>query len=119
MSESTAKAERRDLRRAVGSDAVGVIDAHTLAIDHQILPNLNALHAKIADYDTRFAAHDKRVGEERTARLKMADEQRMYVDHEDWLLRRSVAMLSEDVTAWRAFRLRTFWQRLRWLLTGK
>ena len=55
------------------------------------------------------------VGEERTVRLKLAEEQRSYVDYEDRMLRHSIQELQRQpvlVTS-------TFWERLRWLVAGR
>jgi hypothetical protein len=48
------------------------------------------------------------VNEERTHRLKLADEQRAYVDRED----------RKQECALAAFKTMTFWQRLRWFVRG-
>ena len=67
-------------------------------------------------YNGRFLTLDKdlnairqAISDERTHRLKLADEQRAYVDHEDRLLRERI----------QAFVNRGFWSRLNWLLTGR
>jgi hypothetical protein len=98
VSGSVAKGYRRDLRRAVGSEALGLIDAHTAALDHQVLPNLNALQARLEDVDERLRALEHQ--------------------HDVRLTRLHTAI---DTTAQRvaAFLARPFWQRLRWLVTGR
>lgn len=50
-----------------------------------------------------------KVGDERSARLKLAQEQRGYVDNEDRLIRERL----------QRFESRGFWSRLNWLLTGR
>ena len=65
-------------------------------------------------------------GEERTQRIRLALEQRSYVDTEDRLLRAccqdrwdvTMATTKRLFDAHAAFRGRTFWQRLRWLVRG-
>lgn len=54
-------------------------------------------------------AAEKSIGEERTHRLKLADEQRAYVDHADRLIAARVNGVLN----------RGFWGRLRWLVTGR
>ncbi len=67
------------------------------------------------------------IGEERTHRLKLADEQRAYVDGADRALKQC-CQERWDVTAnthvrlWKEIadlRDRGFWSRLNWLLTGR
>lgn len=50
------------------------------------------------------------IGEERTARFSLANEQRSYVDNQDSRIERRVARF-EALTC-------SFWARLRWLITG-
>lgn len=57
----------------------------------------------------RFAHVDRRINEERTHRLKLADEQRGYVDMRD-----------RDISrAFESLRARGFFGRMNWLLTGR
>lgn len=63
MSERQAKALRREIRRAVGPEAVGVIESHTRALDHWVAPTITeaqarimALEDRIALLETRFAS---------------------------------------------------------------
>lgn len=74
-------------------------------LDH-IEPVIIALAEEIVKNRDAAAAA---VNDERTHRLKLADEQRGYVDAEDraTLLRAKAAFTSM-----------TFWQRLRWLVRG-
>lgn len=53
MSGRTAKATRREIRRAVGSEALGIVNAQTQAIDHAIIPNLNALSSALKNLENR------------------------------------------------------------------
>jgi hypothetical protein len=89
-----AKGIRRDLRRAVGEAAVEGLTSATNAINHAILPNLNAVQSRL---------HHLEQGDDR-----MTDQ---YV------------RLAENVRAIRArvawFEDLTFWGRLRWLLRGQ
>lgn len=94
MSGATAKELRRDLRRAVGEEAVLLIDAHTKVIDHQILPNLNALTSQRQNHENRI-----RLLETRADALR---------EHADLRLTRLEVL-----------RDRSFLGRLRWLLTGR
>jgi len=61
MNGATAKAIRRDVRRAVGANAIGVIEASRQQIHHQILPNLNALHTRLEHVDDRLHALEARA----------------------------------------------------------
>jgi hypothetical protein len=88
MSGSTAKAERRDLRRAVGVEAVSAIDAHTQAIEF-LLPRVNSLIKAGQD-------HESRITYEHAAIVSLKKQ-------------------TEDL---RAIRHSTFWRRMRWLMTG-
>lgn len=56
------------------------------------------------------------VSEERTHRLKLADEQRAYVDTRD---RRLSDVLDTEIFDRRSFCARGFWSRFNWLLTGR
>lgn len=71
-------------------------------------------------------AADTRIGEERTHRLTLAEEQRAYVDGEDRRVERRVQALEPAIKGHEAriCRLqdvlcdRTVWQRLAWLIWG-
>jgi len=56
------------------------------------------------------------IGDERTHRLKMAEEQRGYVDAAD---RRLDRLIEAETADRRAFVGRGFWSRLNWLMTGR
>ncbi len=75
------------------------------------------LHAKTR---TGFERVSQAINDERTARLKLAREQRSYVENED---RKLYNVLHEAhlvlVQSHHAFRSRGFWSRLNWLLTGR
>jgi hypothetical protein len=69
---------------------------------------------------------DARIGEERTHRLKLAQEQRGYVDNEDRQLRQTcqerwneTGATHKRIGVHQAFVSRGFWSRLNWLLTGR
>lgn len=71
----------------------------------------------------RLRAHDrdairleKAINDERTHRLRLADEQRGYVDARDNDVLRAVEAVNDRATA---FVSRGFWSRLNWLLTGR
>ncbi len=91
---------------------------------------LDAVEAVTAEIDVRlvggFNSLDRRINEERTDRLALAQEQRGYVDGEDRKLRttcqerwdattQTMRRVSIDLAA---FEHLTLWGRLRWLLTG-
>lgn len=76
--------------------------------------------------EDQFAAVNANINNERTHRLKLADEQRSYVDAADSALRRC-CQERWDETAQRTkllndriseLRYRGFWSRLNWLLRG-
>jgi len=86
----------------------------------------DALATRLDDVDTVVAALDQRVsdaaqaalasiGQERTHRLRLAEEQRGYVDRNDRELRRSIEVLQVRTVV---LTQSTFWQRVRWLLFG-
>lgn len=75
----------------------------------------------------RFNDHERKIGDERTHRLKLADEQRAYVDARDRELREccqrrwdatgdAEKRINERISE---LRNRGFWSRLNWLLTGR
>ena len=79
--------------------------------------------------DALYQGHEanaKAIGEERTHRLAMAQEQRGYVDNEDRQLRQCCQERWDSTSAatkrigdrHQAFVSQTFWQRLRWLVFG-
>jgi hypothetical protein len=59
MNGRAARTLRRDVRRTVGEDAISIIDAQTNAINHQILPNQNALLARVADLEALVHALER------------------------------------------------------------
>ena len=86
------------------AEAISVIDAHTNAIQHQILPNLNTLQARTqfivdtsaeewAKFDTRLTVNEGAV--------EVNDRH-----------------IKETYAAFLAHRDLSFWQRLRWLFLG-
>lgn len=60
----------------------------------------------------------KEIGEERTARLKLAEEQRSYVDGENKELRRRYDALSIDSRKYREFLTSPWYVRWWWMLSG-
>lgn len=93
MSESVAKAARRDLRRAVGLEAAGVLDAHSTVLEQQVLPNLQVMQTRVVNVDDRLKIVERRVGTTRS----------------------DLEVVARDLAA---FRHRSLRARLRWLLTG-
>src|SRR5690242_19296355 len=66
----------------------------------------------------------EKIGQERTHRLKLAEEQRSYVDGADRTIRHHIESLDARLllqeTAFTHFsRPRSFWARLGWLFTGR
>lgn len=139
MSENGSKAQRRHLRQQVGSAAADVVtsmkDTVTrIELAHQILAR------QMLDFETTASrlvesravdrkaleamreqvesAHAK-IGAERSHVLRLAEEQRRYVDGADAGLRRHIVergiQLADRIYV---FESMTFWQRLRWLLLG-
>lgn len=51
MSESAARATRRELRRAVGDQALGVIDTHTKLLTHDIPRSMAGLRGDVARHN--------------------------------------------------------------------
>ncbi len=81
-------------------------------VDHQVAALLQFLPGTAAELeDVRASIADVRqaVGNERTHRLKMAEEQRNYVDGAD----RQILAAINEVCGW------SWWQRVRWVLTGR
>ena len=107
MNGHAAKAIRRDMRRAMGMQAVEEVESQTQAI-HRLHAQLEVQRVALAAHDTALGVLDKAVNTERTHRLAMADDQRGYVDNEDRQLR---TRLNEHLRL-------NFWQRLRWLIRG-
>lgn len=93
MNGSAAKELRRDIRRAVGPAVLNTMDAHAETIA--------ALRNQIA------TLYEARAADAETAAKQRAADQL------------TVKMLVEFTTDWACFRQRTFWQRLRWLVTGR
>lgn len=60
MSEKHARAVRRDLRRAIGDDALGILQSHVLAHNNQVIPNINALLSNDAALDQRMTRLEER-----------------------------------------------------------
>mgnify|MGYP003401691487 CR=1 FL=1 len=78
---------------------------------------IEALAATTAE---RCSTLSEMINTERTLRLKMAEEQRGYVDNEDRLLRRYAEQCVEAAhKRLDKFVRRGFWSRLNWLLTGR
>lgn len=114
MSGSVAKAARRDLRRAVGGEALAVVDAHSSALE-RVVAELRfvqqggaALERRLVSVEQRLGRVEQAINDERTDRLLLANEERTYVDRADDGLR----------LRWATWQLLGFWGRLRWLLTG-
>lgn len=109
MSASADRTIRRDLRRAVGAEAIALIDAHTQALDHQVLPNLNALQSRYQNIDERLKYLERVVDQRWAAGADQQDADRL------------AATVATDDVARRldAFSEKSFLQRLRWLFLGR
>jgi hypothetical protein len=59
--------------------------------------------------DENVAELSRRINDERTHRLKLAEEQRVYVDAQDRLFHRNLV----------TFVGRGFWSSLNWIVTGR
>jgi hypothetical protein len=128
MNGRAARALRREVRRTVSEDAIGIIDAQTNAINHQILPNLNASTARLQSIDERLRVLELHAhgSEERIAetRHQCAEEWRrlenrvvileglvtIHDDHLATLQTVSRGLLPRDLS---------LFQRLRWLIGGR
>lgn len=106
MSAQAEKVLRRDLRRAVGAEAIGVIDHNAKA--------LAALQKQIGlqyapEIDEWLSSSDRYL-------LRITS--RNYEDLEA-LIEGQGARIGNLMAAHTGFTGRTFWQRLRWLVTGR
>lgn len=130
MSGATAKAVRRDLRRAVGEEAAGIIDAHTQVIDNQIIPNINTLTAQRDNHENRIRIleeHDRAWYDlSRDIRLSAGQIARDRRDDSAIVEEVSAARYRSNSAAQKKIfdRLHDldsggFWRRLRWLMTGR
>lgn len=114
--------QHRALARQI-LDAEKAVDVAVAARRHD-RTHLGAQYDSVAAKCDRLAEQLEnvaaRIGEERTHRLQLANEQRAYVDAADRELRRSLVASHDDIGARinRHERM-TLWQRLTWLVTGK
>tara|TARA_R110000868_G_scaffold301956_1_gene562458 strand:+ start:583 stop:861 length:279 start_codon:yes stop_codon:yes gene_type:complete len=90
MSQAQAKATRREIRRSMGAEALGVIEMHAGGI--------NALAERVADQERRVSALE-------------AEADIATMRHTDTLER-----LGGHAAALKLFTGMTFWARLRWLV---
>lgn len=89
-----------------------------------IAQNVEAIASATA---SRLSILERQIGDERTHCLKLADEQRGYVDARDRELRDCCQQRWDDTSATNkhvfgalaALRDRGFWGRVNWLLTGR
>lgn len=140
MSENMSKAQKRNLRQQVGSAAADVVASMKDTVIRLELAN-QVLARQMLEFETTASrlvesravdrkalegmreqvesAHAK-IGDERTHRLKLADEQRAYVDGADAGLRRlSVERGIQLADRIYVFEALTFLERLRWLFLGE
>jgi hypothetical protein len=100
MNNTAAKTIRRDLRRALGEEALGVLDAQTNAIQYQILPNQNALQQHVDGLIDDVKALGGSLGT-------------LHKAHTEFFV-----VASRQLQADEQFIARGLWARLRWLFTG-
>lgn len=93
MRAATAKATRRDIRRAVGADGLAAVNATAYAVHDEILPRLDKLEAAAASERRRLTELDAEVG--------------LALDHLGGVEVREAQLAS------------SFLERLRWLFTGR
>ena len=99
MSASFEKASRKELRRAIGADALEVLREHEA--------RLTVAGTLISAQTERLGAHDAAL-DHHTGQLRALAEQIQVLDAEQ--------VLAEQ---WRGtFATMSWWQRLRWLLRG-
>lgn len=97
MSASVAKATRRDLRRAVGEEAVQIVELHEAAI-RQVRWTADTAFARVSEIDKRLL----KIG---LGGVEAAE-----------VFERGYAQLHRDCYG---FMRQGFWGRLRWLLIGR
>lgn len=103
MSAQAEKVLRRDLRRAMGEQAIGVID-HNARVIAQLQRGLNVLNVRVE----RAVQPTYNVATDELFSQPIRD------------IENDVAELKLDRdAAYRFMRVQTFWQRLRWLVTGQ
>lgn len=95
-----AKATRRDLRRAFGTEALGTIAEQEQATN-LLASGLNGVRSDIAVLARDHATFKK---EQRASMEGLSDD-----------LRSAQA----DIASLTTFRTRGFWERLRWVFTGR
>lgn len=144
MSEKLAKAARRNLRQQIGATAAGAVaTAHEstkrLELAHQVLARQmldfettasRLVESRAVDRKAVEALREQvesahaRISDERTHRLKLAEDQRSYVDGADADIKRELRTDRQLATGSLhnrivVFESLTFWQRLRWLAIGR
>ena len=100
--------EQKERRTAVTNlqDQIDAMDvAFTIALDERTSATLRSLEML-----------RENINAERTHRLKLADEQRAYVDGLNILHNTRIHVMSDRIDT---FRSRGFWSRLNWLVTGR
>lgn len=70
MNGQASKATDRDIRRAFGERAVGLVDTHGEVIEDVILPALNSLHTIAEHHDRRLGIIEARSWPARWHRMK-------------------------------------------------
>lgn len=90
MNGSAAKGIRRDLRRAMGQEAIAIVDEHTTALN-QAMPVVGNL-------------------------VKELEQHKRDLDTLRTIATNELAILHRRASAWDA---KSRWQRLRWLVTGR
>ena len=94
--------------------ALATLGRETADAFDALTSRLGEEHRKVVEFVT------KEIGQERTHRLKLADEQRSYVDAQDRELRRDMEA-TDRLLNQRFLMLEslTLWGRIRWMVTGR
>jgi hypothetical protein len=151
MTETLTKADKRNLRQTVGKAAAEAVDSVRNAVTrielaHQVLARqmlefettaARLVESRAVDQRTVAALREQvesahaKIGDERTHRLNLADEQRAYVDGADLAVERRMMTVMNarrdavvDAVAAQSQRMTqlenpTWRERLRWLFAGK
>lgn len=92
------------------------------AVDKSVKEYIKATDDAFAAVNDLFDAHkgkladlDRAINDERTHRLKLAEEQRKYVDSQNRAQQRQIDTLIEDT---KVLRSQSLWERLKWLFEG-
>jgi len=119
MNGRASRQLRRDVRRTVGEEAIGIIDAQTNAINHQILPNQNALTSRMQDAESQIAGCAEAVAGLRqtsATEWRRLEERVAVVEGYCTVNDQHTIEVYRDFVAHRDM---PFTRRLRWLVLGR